>query len=116
MPFVDSHLKIMLSPFGSPANALSLLSVRTQKLTDKETGVKFHAMANLVSQIISLYQPNKDKVTVVASMMLSITCKPANLVILFINNLYFYIVLLIFFLKLYLETFSEGFGGCWCSP
>jgi len=44
-------------------------------------------MANLVSQIVAVYQPKKDKVTLVASMMLSLTCKPANMVSLFVINL-----------------------------
>jgi hypothetical protein len=42
---------------------MSLLSVRRGKITDKETGVKFQSMANLVSQIVAFYQPKQDKVT-----------------------------------------------------
>ena len=73
---MGTHLKVVLSPFGSPGNVMSLLSVRRRKITDKETDVKFQAiMANLVSQIVAVYRPKKDKVTLVASMMLSLTCK-----------------------------------------
>lgn len=72
---MGTHLKVVLSPFGSPENVMSLLSVRRRKITDKETDVKFQAMANLVSQIVAVYRPKKDKVTLVASMMLSLTCK-----------------------------------------
>jgi hypothetical protein len=72
---MGTHLKVVLSPFGSPGNVMSLLSVRRRKITDKKTDVKFQAMANLVSQIVAVYRPKKDKVTLVASMMLSLTCK-----------------------------------------
>ena len=72
---MGTHLKVVLSPFGSPGNVMSMLSVRRRKITGKETDVKFQAMANLVSQIVAVYRPKKDKVTLVASMMLSLTCK-----------------------------------------
>ena len=72
---MGTHLKVVLSPFGSPGNVMSLLSVGRRKITDKKTDVKFQAMANLVSQIVAVYRPKKDKVTLVASMMLSLTCK-----------------------------------------
>ena len=41
-------------------------------------------MPKLVAQIVAMYRPNKDKVTIVATLMLSITCKPANLVRVFV--------------------------------
>jgi hypothetical protein len=41
---MGTHLKVVLSPFGSPGNVMSLLSVRRRKITDKETDVKFQAI------------------------------------------------------------------------
>jgi hypothetical protein len=85
MPFIENHMQVLLTPFGSPGNALSLFSDRRQKIHEKHSGIKFNSMVNLVAQIVALYQPKKDKVTIVASMMLSLSCKPANIISLFLS-------------------------------
>ena len=81
MPFTENHMQVLLTPFGSPGNAFALPSSfadRRHKINEKHSGIKFNSMANLVAQIVALYQPKKDKVIIVASMMLSLvmqTCK-----------------------------------------
>ena len=82
MPFTVNHMQVLLTPFGSPGNALSSFADRRQKIHEKHSGIKFNYTANLVAQF-ALYQPNKDKVTIVASMMLSLSCKPSNIVSIF---------------------------------
>lgn len=82
-------MKVILTPCVSMANAMSTLAVRRRKLYEKDGGIQCQSMANMVTQLIGLYKPNKDKVTFVASMILSISCKPANLV-------YLYIIIIIF--------------------
>ncbi len=52
-------------------------------------------MAKLVAQIVALYQPKKDEVTIVDSMMLSLSCKPANIVSIFQINFYCHVSLVI---------------------
>ncbi len=84
LPCVETHLKVILTPCGAIANALSTLAVRRGKIVDRETGIKFQSMANLILQLVGLYRPKKDKVTLVASMMLSISSKPANLVYIYL--------------------------------
>ena len=86
MPFPENYLQVLLSPHGYPGNALSSFDDRRGKIHEKHSGITFNSMANLVPQIVALYQPNKDKVTIVASMILSLSCKPANIVSLFHIN------------------------------
>ena len=95
MPFTVNHMQVLLTPFGSPGNALSSFADRRQKIHEKHSGIKFNSTANLVAQIVTLYQPNKDKVTIVASMMLSLSCKPANIVSIFQINFYCHLSLVI---------------------
>ena len=111
---MKTHLKLFLSPFGSPGNFMSLLSVRRGEITDKATGVKFQSMANLVSQIVAVYQPKKDKLTLVACVMLSLTCKPANIVSLLIMNFSFQILLLRNFIFIYIRFYLVSFRFVCC--
>ena len=75
---------------------LTTLAVRRRKLYEKDDGIICQSMANMVTQLIGLYKPNKDKVTFVASMVLSISCKPANLV--YIIIIFFFKCLLLYML------------------
>ena len=52
-------------------------------LLERRNILQRNTSAHLVAQIVAHYQPNKDTVTLVASMMLAVTCKPVNLVSVF---------------------------------
>ena len=81
---MGNYLKVVLTPFGSPGNAVSFVADRRGKIHDKHTVVKFHSIYNLLAQFVAWHQPKKDKITIVASMMVSLSCKPANIVSIFL--------------------------------
>ncbi len=79
LPNSVGHVKVVMPPIGSVGNGLASYRDLKQTLSDKN-GTQYSPLSDVIYIVNSVIRNNLDKVTILASKMSSITCKPANLV------------------------------------
>ena len=80
MPYSVGHVKFVMPPIASIGSGLASYRDMTGTLTD-QNGTQYSALSDIIYMVNAVIRNNFDKITIVASKMSSITCKPANLVI-----------------------------------
>ncbi|EFX75333.1 hypothetical protein DAPPUDRAFT_323463 [Daphnia pulex] len=79
MPNSVGYVKCVMPPIGSIGNGLASYRDMIGTLTDQK-GTQYSPLSDVIYIVHSVIRNNFDKITIVASKMSSITCKPANLI------------------------------------
>lgn len=79
MPTLGTHVQVTMPPIGSSGSGLVRNKDIIHPLKD-ENKVKHIPIAGILYQSGSIIRSTMDSVTLVASKMCSISCKPSNLV------------------------------------
>ncbi|EFX69926.1 hypothetical protein DAPPUDRAFT_113205 [Daphnia pulex] len=78
MPHLSTHVQFIMPPIGSICSGLASYRDMNRALTDERETV-YSPISDIMFMLTAVMRNGDDKVTLVASKMSSITCKPSNL-------------------------------------